>query len=311
MDQGADVKKIPLVLITGFLGSGKTSLLKNLLSKAPPDIRIAIVQNEFAPGKTDSVELEATSRAFHLLEVNNGSVFCACLLENFISQLESFLSAVQPQILFIEATGMADPVSLGEILQSPEVSDRIFLGGIWTVVDLVNFSRSLQFVTRVRHQIQMADLLLLNKSDIHHPEESVLTQLRTWNPGAEISESHFGDFNDLDNQLRKILSPTHPQSLRLPDPTLRSEGRPDLDSAVIRTQRPVEIQKIRNFIENNAPRIIRMKGFIRNANKEIYLIQLIFDQLTIQPVTFWTGGTELIVMGSGIRAREVLKQLSE
>ena len=82
MDQGTPIGKIPLILITGFLGSGKTSLLKQILRETGSEKRIAIVQNEFAPGRVDSNELQSTGFPFDLLEVNNGSVFCACLLDD-------------------------------------------------------------------------------------------------------------------------------------------------------------------------------------------------------------------------------------
>ena len=88
MDKSIDLKKIPFILITGFLGSGKTSLLKQILQTIGSETKIAIVQNEFAPGKSDSVELQNQDKVFDLLEVNNGSVFCACQLDNFVSRLD-------------------------------------------------------------------------------------------------------------------------------------------------------------------------------------------------------------------------------
>ena len=94
------LKKIPLVLITGFLGSGKTSLLRQILHSAGKSGKVAIVQNEFAPGRVDSAELESTGVKFNLLEINNGSVFCAGLLDDFISRLEEFIQLYKPQIIF-------------------------------------------------------------------------------------------------------------------------------------------------------------------------------------------------------------------
>lgn len=309
MDQIAVLGKTPLVLVTGFLGSGKTSLLKNLLRKMPPDIRIAVVQNEFAPGQADSAVLAAANRSFQLLEINNGSVFCACLLDTFVSRLDTFLELHQPGIILLEATGLADPVSMAQILQAPKVSQKIYLAGIWTVVDLVHFNQSLQFITRVRHQIQMADLILLNKSDLRSADEITASRLDTWNPGALRLPAVHGDFPSLEDRIRTLLA--EPVVLQAPAPggNTLSAGRPDLGSAVIRTQRPLEPERVRDFTNRYPQRILRMKGFIRTSRQEILMIQLIFDQLTIEKVDFWTGATELLVMGHQVTARWVMEQL--
>ena len=311
MDKSSSLKKIPLVLITGFLGSGKTSLLRQILHSAGKSGKVAIVQNEFAPGRVDSAELEFTGVKFNLLEINNGSVFCACLLDDFISRLEEFIKLYKPQIIFLEATGLADPVSMSQVLQAPEVKDHIFLGGIWTVVDSVNFNKAHKYIQRVRHQVQMADLLIINKSDLESPGISMLEQLNTWNPKAIRRQSVKGQFADLAVMLRElefVEMQKRPDTKGIHEESL---PRPDIGSCVIRTQRTYSEEDLKEFYINNREKIYRLKGFARTPEGNCNLVQGVFGDLTIDQFEGWDGTTEIILMGPGIEpgpmSREFLK----
>ena len=125
------MKKIPIYIITGFLGSGKTTFIKNIIKKTSDKLKIGIVQNEFAPANVDSVELKQLSKNFEVLEVNRGSVFCACLFNNFTKSLEEFIEATRPDIIIIEATGLADPISIAELFQSQNIKEKIYLSRVF------------------------------------------------------------------------------------------------------------------------------------------------------------------------------------
>ena len=94
--------KIPFFLVTGFLGSGKTTFLKRILDNFALSKKIAIIQNEFAPANVDGKELKNLGKPFQILEINNGSVFCVCLLNDFVQSLEAFLEETKPEAIFLE-----------------------------------------------------------------------------------------------------------------------------------------------------------------------------------------------------------------
>src|SRR5664280_2735232 len=96
---------IPLQLVTGFLGSGKTTFLKNYLNEFSGSRRIGIIQNEFSELNVDRIQLEQNNPGFEILEVNNGSVFCVCLLGSFVDSLSEFIDQVHPDELIMEASG--------------------------------------------------------------------------------------------------------------------------------------------------------------------------------------------------------------
>ena len=97
------MKKIPFYLVTGFLGSGKTTLIKQFIGSYADLKKIAIIQNEFAEVNIDSRDLRETRKSFELLEMNNGSVFCVCLLGSFVYSLASFIEEHHPDLIILEA----------------------------------------------------------------------------------------------------------------------------------------------------------------------------------------------------------------
>ncbi|MBN1950326.1 MAG: GTP-binding protein [Bacteroidales bacterium] len=297
--------KIPLILVTGFLGSGKTSLLRQVLERLGPRKRIAIIQNEFAPGRVDSAELEASGIPFHLLEINNGSVFCACLLDDFIVRLAEFLKTYQPEAIFLEATGLADPVSLAQVMQAPEVSKYLFLGGVWTVIDSVNFNKYQQYVQRVRHQVQIADLILFNKSDLAAPDAAMTEQINLWNPTAEKFISRNGFFDNIEESISKSMG-VH----EIPDIAGLKESlpRPDIGSCVIRTQKVYTEKALIGFHDENKEIIYRLKGYVRSRDGQALLVHSVFGRLTIEKAAYWDGPTEIILMGPGIRPGLITKE---
>ena len=82
---------IPMQLVTGFLGSGKTTFLKNYLDEFSGSRKIGIIQNEFSEVNIDTLEIQQNKPGFEILEVNNGSVFCVCLLGSFVDSLAAFI----------------------------------------------------------------------------------------------------------------------------------------------------------------------------------------------------------------------------
>ncbi|MBK6283442.1 MAG: hypothetical protein IPF54_13020 [Draconibacterium sp.] len=113
-----------------FSGSGKTTFLKRIIDKYSDEYKIGIIQNEFAPANIDGAELKKSGKDFNLLEINNGSVFCVCLLGDFVRSLEKFIDEIQPEILIIEASGLSDTTSVAEVISSGSLSEKIYLAPI-------------------------------------------------------------------------------------------------------------------------------------------------------------------------------------
>jgi len=301
------MKKVPFILVTGFLGSGKTSLLLDLLRKHSDSLRMAIVQNEYSPGHTDGITLRKSDNPFGLLEINNGSVFCACLLSEFIDRLEPFIREYQPDVILLEATGLADPLSIGQILQSEKLNDKIYFAASWCVVDALNFNKIIDTVSRSRHQVRIADRIWINKTDLASDTTIIRDKITKLNPHAQIIETTFGSTQAVDfTQYLNWTSESQNPLSDIPNPT--SESRPDIGSCVVRSNRFFDEQAVSRYIREVAPGLYRMKGFIRIDASHTLVVQTVFSDILIGPAEGYEGITELIAIGPGLINREFSKQ---
>lgn len=151
---------IKLYLITGFLGSGKTTFLKNFVSLFDNE-RIALIINEFGKEGIDGELLSPLN--IDISEINNGSIFCACRLEQFEQTLKEIIKK-EPKAIIIEASGLSDPTSIRNILSDKEY-DRIQYMGSICLVDAVNLKKVYSTARVCKKQIAISDVAIINKTD--------------------------------------------------------------------------------------------------------------------------------------------------
>src|SRR5438034_6980192 len=160
--------RIPVTVVTGFLGAGKTTLIRELL-KTPEGANTAVVVNEFGEEGIDNALLRASSDATVLL--GNGCVCCAVRsdLQESLRTLfaDRALGAVPSfQRVIIETSGLADP---GPVLQTfasdRALGDEFHLQGLVAVVDAPGGAGNLERAVEARQQVALADRIVLTKTD--------------------------------------------------------------------------------------------------------------------------------------------------
>ena len=193
-----DQKRIPVTIITGFLGAGKTSLLNNLIRKHP-EKKFAIIENEFGETGIDGGLIAATPEA--IFELNNGCI-CCTLGDDFIFTLENLLgSSYEFDHLLVETTGIADPSGIVDaFISGTSIQQRFRIDSVLCVADAVNMEYLFDQQPEVRKQIALADLVLLNKTDgIERDKVMVLTRMiEGINPMARIHPTTFGSVEDIE-----------------------------------------------------------------------------------------------------------------
>ncbi len=154
---------IPLCLVTGFLGSGKTTLLGRLRAEAHG--RVACIVNECTGRDVDAHVLGAGPG--EVLALPGGSIFCRCLAGELIALLGRLAAraAPPPDGVIIEASGIADPRVVGDLLREPALAGIYRLANVITVIDPPSFLKLLSTLAAVRAQVQAASLVLVNKVD--------------------------------------------------------------------------------------------------------------------------------------------------
>jgi G3E family GTPase len=291
--------RVPFILVTGFLGSGKTTFLKRFLDQYSGSQKIAVVQNEFAPGSIDGPDLKSTGKNFELLEVNKGSVFCVCLLGSFVKSLAGFVKEHKPDVVILEASGLSDPISIGEMLQGPDLSELLYLSRIWSIIDASNFAKLAKNLPRIQHQVRVADRVVINKTDL---ESSKLEEIKKWvrylNPFASIVPASYCEINmDFDDDEEE--EEANPVALKRKDPVffLPGSGRPDLAAFVIKSTRPISRDKLEAFLDEVSQKAIRVKGFALLDSGRMLAIQSCFGKTTLEYLEDYSGPTEIMGVG--------------
>ncbi|MCV9907517.1 cobalamin biosynthesis protein CobW [Brucella sp. HL-2] len=184
-------QKIPATVITGFLGSGKTTMIRNLLENANGK-RIALIINEFGDLGVDGGILKGcgieTCREEDIIELNNGCI-CCTVADDFIPTMTKLLDrADRPDHIVIETSGLALPQPLVAAFNWPEIKTQVTVDGVVTVIDAAAVAEgrfaddhdkvdaqraedeSLDHESPLEElfedQIHAADLIVLNKSDL-------------------------------------------------------------------------------------------------------------------------------------------------
>lgn len=190
-------RKVPVTIVTGFLGAGKTTLVRHVLENSDGR-RLALIVNEFGDVGVDGAILRACGvdncPDENIVELTNGCI-CCTVAEDFIPTLETLLSRTpQPEHIIIETSGLALPKPLVKAFEWPAIRSRVTVDGVVTVVDApavhagrfaddpVKVAAQRASDPSVEHenpleevyedQLLCADLVVLNKTDLLNDVET-------------------------------------------------------------------------------------------------------------------------------------------
>lgn len=201
--------RLPTVLLTGFLGAGKTTFLNCMLDhlRTRPE-RVCLIINEFGKIGIDSSLVSAGPETIH--EVNAGSIFCVCTRDQFLAALDRAATAEPPfDLLVIESTGIAATSDLGGYIYGPPINGRIAVLQNFCLVDAANFHKVRATLPAVSDQVAEAGTLIINKADLVSSEQlaEVKASLRELNALAPIHVVEHGNAN-----MAELLGDYQPQS---------------------------------------------------------------------------------------------------
>ncbi|MHC1771121.1 MAG: GTP-binding protein [Flexilinea sp.] len=249
---------IPLFLISGFLGAGKTTFLKNILNGFEGE-KVGVIVNEFGEVSIDAVILKKDG--IDLIEINNGSIFCTCRVDGFIDALITF-SKMPIDLLFIENSGLGDPSNMLKILKAiQEKTERKYsYKGAICLADCTTFPEFVDLLTPIQNQIAASNFVIINKTDLVDQERiyTVHKLIQEINPMAFLIDTQYakipGDILESKLFVSRFVGETSNHEWNRP-------AVYTLQSNIICTKEQIE-----KFITLIQDKILRIKGFLNSSN---------------------------------------------
>jgi G3E family GTPase len=181
-------QKIPVTIVGGFLGAGKTTLVNRLIKEGGK--RFGVIVNEFGDINVDGALIENMDED-GVTEFSNGCLCCAGRDDLAEAMFKLGMRKNPPEHLLVELSGLADPVPVAQTVLDPQLRAFFDLDGIIGVVDARNLERTLQEVPEGAVQIAYASSVVLNKTDLADAAQLEVARdlVRKLNPLARVVET--------------------------------------------------------------------------------------------------------------------------
>ncbi len=261
---------IQIVLLTGFLGAGKTTLMQSMLESYEGK-KIGVIVNEFGEINIDAKLIQ--KEGMEMAELSNGSIFCACIKDKFVDSLIE-MSGRELDYLFIEASGLADPANFASILDGIKpytITDYNFKGSI-CVVDAVNFVELSQVLPALAHQVEYSNAVIVNKADLVEEEdfEEIFERIRELNEDISVNVTSYCKIDILE-----VVENFVGFAPKAGETTNTYESRPN--SFILKATETLDKEKLVEFINHLAPNAYRIKGFAKTNEGNIEIQAVITD----------------------------------
>lgn len=334
---------IPVLILSGFLGSGKTTLLLELLAEARSrSLRPGILMNELGKEDVDGQIIGEASQA-SIAKLLDGCVCCSKKSE--LTGCMQELLRQNPDLLFVELTGVANPEEVVDALTEPSLLGRVHLKQIVTLLDAENtleynsiFASDKDLVRTLRKQMESADLILVNKTDLvdSHTLQKIEKTVRKHNPLAPLLYTQRSKM-DPDILLKGIVkAPEGDKAARQPfrvvqgnslaaAARLKEHGHGGTlhhhhDASYSRIQtftlRPpadyyIQPAKLEEFLSQWGSRLLRAKGYLAQAASPVRRLFQYAGKRATWSSSSYEGDPYLVLIGMDLEESDVLMEWEE
>jgi G3E family GTPase len=297
--------RIPLVVITGFLGSGKTTLINQLLARRadrPADEgRFAVIVNELGDVGIDGTLLGGAPTQIEL----PGGCVC-CVLGDELDKTLIDLVKTNPVLsaIVLETTGVAEPLPIAWAVARDEVAKYVRLAAVVTLVDTVNFVASRAISTAVDAQVAYADVILLTKEVLSSDPMAAESAARALAPRAEVRHGDHAAWLDAlldDPRVGDDERPGQPASHVHTSDCRHTDSAHGIDSCWLAITNPVDLEELEDQLAALPSNYVRIKGIVQTATgwAAVHRVGL---RVSSEPLTAVPGsiGGRLVALGTNL-----------
>jgi G3E family GTPase len=323
--------RLPVAVITGFLGSGKTTLVKHILANQQ-GLRTGVIVNELSELGIDG-ELIVSADG-DMIELENGCICCS-INNDFLDAIFRVLNRGRRlDYLVVETSGVSDPLPVVLTFLRSELRDRVRVDSIITVADVADFCLDRFESKAARNQLCHGDVVLLNKCDLAGAAalRTVETAIRGINPQARMVRTtqcrvalplilSVGLFQS--DRVSAVSAPEPGESLEADDKThqlhagrahatdcghLAADGFAALS---FQSARPFAVQEFQDFLEQLPPDVYRAKGLIWIAeNDKRYVFHLVAKRFCLDDDVLGGEKTnKLVLIGRNLDRAQLRSRL--
>lgn len=277
--------KIPTTIFSGFLGSGKTTIINSLIDQLLKNgEKVAYVKNEIGDEDVDGKIIRGKN--IKTKELLNGCI-CCTLVGPFINSIYELVESAQPDRIIIEASGASDPSAIALMVTSHPLLLR---DGVIAVIDVLNFDGYKDLSLTARSQARFTDLIVFNKTELADMDRkiAVVGYVRELNSISPIIETKNGEveadliFGVGSQHLINMLN-----SLNAKNDKDLNHQRHHLEEDKIETffcqvSKKFNDQELNDFLNYLPKNIIRVKGFVKYNDDQIKIVNKVGGRSTIE-----------------------------
>ena len=276
---------VPLTILSGFLGAGKTSLLNHIL-RSDHGLRVAVLVNDFGAINIDAALVEQVQDG--TISLRNGCICCS-IRGDLLAAVGGLLARAEPpEYMLIECSGVADPVAVARTFTLPELRGRVHLDSMIALVDAEQVHLRDEYQDLIADQIAAADIVVLNKIDL--ASANLRAGLRAWieliAPNARLIEAVHGQI-----PLALVLG-VGSYATRDERKTPERAHNAEFATWSYSAERPFGFAALRQALSGLPTTIFRAKGVLWLAEEPArrVVLQLVGSRISISPAEPW--GTE-------------------
>ncbi|MEW6422153.1 MAG: GTP-binding protein [Deinococcota bacterium] len=293
--------RIPVIVIGGFLGAGKTTLVNHLIRALPR--RLGVIVNEFGQTGVDGSLVERLQD--DVTELTAGCLCCTGRDDLLRALVTLALREHKPDAVLVELSGVADPTPVLTTLLDRSVRSAFRVLTLVAVVDARHVLQTLHDHPEAARQLAYANVIVLNKTDLADPPRLDRAEevLRGVNPLARIVRVEQAQ---VDAEALLARDDFDPRVLESPEPVRHTPG---LISFTLRAATPLDPYRwqrfMTGFILSRPAEVLRVKGFLSLAGyPQQVLFQAVRDLFTADAWDQANGQTELVLIGRGLDRAE-------